>query len=132
MKKDGKRESKNPLPDGEPELPEVSAERLGADAPDEPQQDSHQYPKGTVLIGGHPRWQKFFAQNHPHVKILDGNRANFRESAITEATPLVLVNTTHMCHAVYRRLRKVLDKAGVKWDFIYPRYRSHGDKSVIK
>ena len=33
-------------------------------------QVKREFPKGTVLVGGHPRWQKFFAQGHSREMIL--------------------------------------------------------------
>lgn len=89
----------------------------------EPEIGRQDYPKNTVLIGGHARWQKFFKQHHPGVKMYDGNNASFNANAITSKTPLVLINVTHMCHPAYWKLRNRLKETGTKWEYIYPRYR---------
>ena len=98
----------------------------------EPEPVSREFPKGTILVGGHPRWQKFFAQGHKEVKILDGSTASIHVESISAATPLVLVNTTHMCHGAYQKLQNVLQRTGVMWEFIYPRYRGSGRERVEK
>ena len=98
----------------------------------EPEPVNREFPKGSVLVGGHPRWQKFFAQGHKDVKILDGSNASLHVETISASTPLVLVNTTHMCHGAYQKLQNVLQRTGVPWEFIYPRYRGSGRKRVEK
>ena len=98
----------------------------------EPEPVNREFPKGAVLVGGHPRWQKFFAQGHKDVKILDGSNASLHVETISASTPLVLVNTTHMCHGAYQKLQNVLQRTGVPWEFIYPRYRGSGRKRVEK
>ena len=96
-----------------------------------PDIEEKNYPKGTILFGGHPRWQKFFSKNHPAIKIYDGNKASFNQDCITKTTPLVLVNVTHMNHPTYWRLRNRLKETGVKWEYIYPRYRGAANGCAV-
>ena len=75
------------------------------------------YPKGTVLFGGHPIWRKHFAAKHPQVKIIDGTK-NFPENVVSSRTPLVLLNSRHMAHKIYYRIRNVIQRAGVEVRYI--------------
>ena len=69
------------------------------------------FPDGTVLVGGHGRWQKFFSECHPNVKIISGNNVNFPKNIVTDRTPLVLINASHMTHCCWWRLKPLLKKA---------------------
>ena len=97
----------------------------------DPEIDDTDYPKGTILIGGHPRWQKFFKKHHPGIRTYDGNNASFNADSITSSTPLVLLNVTHMCHPAYWKLRNRLKETGAKWQYIYPRYRGSKTTSAV-
>ena len=88
----------------------------------EPEIEARVYPKNTILIGGHPNWLKQFKAHYPDVKIYDGD-ASVNVNAITSKTPLVLINTTHMCHAAYHKVKNRLNDIGTKWEYIYPCYR---------
>ena len=70
--------------------------------------------------------------NNNEVKILDGSTASIHVESISAATPLVLVNTTHMCHGAYQKLQTVLQRTGVMWEFIYPGYRGSGREGAVK
>lgn len=77
------------------------------------------YPDGTILIGGHGRWQKFFHQKYPNVRIIDGNDRNFNKGMFSAQTPLVLVNTTHLSHACFNRFYSVVKQFGLEVKYIY-------------
>lgn len=77
------------------------------------------YPDGTILIGGHGRWQKFFHQKYPNVRIIDGNDRNFNKGMFSAQTPLVLVNTTHLSHACFGRLSPIVKQLNLDVKYIY-------------
>jgi hypothetical protein len=88
----------------------------------EPEIEARVYPKNTILVGGHPNWLKQFKAHYPDVKVYDGD-ASINVNAITSKTPLVLINTTHLCHAAYHKVKNRLNDIGTKWEYIYPCYR---------
>ena len=87
---------------------------------EEPVVEDIAYPNGTVLFGGHPNWQKKFAAKYPNVKILDGTNHNFPENVVSSKTPLVLLNSYHMSHTVFQRVKQLQQKMG--WKIEYMRY----------
>ena len=87
---------------------------------EEPVAENIDYPKGTVLFGGHPNWQKKFAAKYPNVKILDGSNPNFPDNVVSPKTPLVLLNSYHMSHTVFQRVKQLQQKMG--WKIEYMRY----------
>ena len=98
----------------------------------EKEEKEKSYPEGTVLFGGHDRWQKFFAQNHPEVKVIDGTKATFTSNIINPSTPLLLLNTTHMKHSVFNKIRALANRYGVPTEYVYPRNRGANESEVVK
>ena len=74
-------------------------------------------PTGTVLIGGHPRWQKFFKQAYPDTVIVDGVNPNFNAGLFNKKTPLVLINPLHMKHSVFHKLMPLLRRFNIKHEY---------------
>ena len=72
------------------------------------------YPDGTILIGGHPIWQKHFHERYPNVEIIDGNSRNINLNKFNENTPLVLINFKHMSHATYYRFMPRIKKLNIQ------------------
>lgn len=64
-------------------------------------------PPNTILLGGHPRWQKFFKQKYPFVKIIRDNSRSFNVDKIATCD-LLLINSLHMNHAQMQKIQKVL------------------------
>ena len=81
-----------------------------------PVEDDQPYPKGTILFGGHENWQRKFATVHPEVKIFSGT-SNFPENAVSPKTPLVLLNSRHMSHKIFYKVRRLQQRQG--WEMRY-------------
>ena len=68
-------------------------------------------------------WKYFnFGDNANFLIAFDGD-ASVNVNDITGKTPLVLINTTHMCHAAYHKVKNRLNDIGTEWEYIYPCYR---------
>lgn len=93
----------------------VPIESFDDDTDDEPD-IIKPYPKGTVLFGGHENWQRKFAKRHPEVKILSGTE-NFPENVVSPLTPLVLLNSKHMSHKFFFKIRRLQQRQG--WTIEY-------------
>ena len=76
------------------------------------------YPDGTILFGGHHRWQKYFAKAHPNVRIVSGESARFSAGMISPCTPLVLVNPAHIIHSEFWKIRKLVRRHGTRMEFV--------------
>lgn len=80
--------------------------------------DEEKYPEGTVLWGGHERWQKFFIEKHPEIdKVFDGNGVHDVQS-ITEKIPLILINIAHMSHKSYYKYMPIIKKKNIPYKFL--------------
>ena len=89
---------------------------------DEPQEEAaeenvteptEKFPEDALLIGGHPNWQRKFAQRHPKVRILSGVDATFDEN-ILRGNDVVLLNSRHMKHSVFYKVRHLQQRLGFK------------------
>ena len=69
------------------------------------------YEPGTILLGGHPIWQKKFRERHPEVKILDGTK-DFPENAVSPRTPLVLLQWRHLSHKFFYKIMALKSRKG--------------------
>ena len=76
-------------------------------------------PDGTILFGGHPRWQKFFQQDYPNVSVYDGNDSTFTKTIISNQTPLVLLNTSHMSHTCFNKVTQLCKRHATKYLCLY-------------
>ena len=77
-----------------------------------------EYPEGTILWGGHERWQSRFCQAHPQVKILSGSDKNKNTDIFNSTVPLVLINTSNMGHAAWYKYMPVIKSLGIPYKFI--------------
>lgn len=75
------------------------------------------YPQGTILFGGHENWQRKFAKLHPGVKVLSGTE-NFPENVVSPRTPLVLLNSKHMSHSFFYKIRRLQQRQGWPIEYI--------------
>ena len=75
------------------------------------------FPEGTLLVGGHPRFQKFFKQAHPEVTLVDGTAKSFNTAMINASTPLVLINPRHMSHPVWWKLMPMIKRHNVPYSY---------------
>ena len=89
---------------------------------DEPQEEAaeesvteptEKFPEDALLIGGHPNWQRKFAQRHPNVRILSGVDPSFDEN-ILRGSDVVLLNSRHMKHSVFYKVRRLQQRLGFK------------------
>ena len=78
---------------------------------------AEQLPEGTILVGGHPRWQKYFKKAYPLVEVVDGTNPGLNDKMFTKRTPLVLINPMHMSHAVFYKLMPVLKRRRIKYRY---------------
>lgn len=76
------------------------------------------YPKGTVLFGGHPNWQRKFAEAYPNVKIMSGSDEHFPENTVSPKTPLVLLNSYHMSHKTFYKIRRLQQRMKFKIEYV--------------
>ena len=73
--------------------------------------------KKVVLIGGHPRWQKFFKKDNPHVTIVsDKNRTSPR--GILDHADKVLINTNHISHTKYVAYMNLIKSKGIEVQYV--------------
>ncbi|MBQ1855478.1 MAG: hypothetical protein II137_02645, partial [Anaerovibrio sp.] len=80
-------------------------------------QEPHVYPKGTVMFGGHENWQRKYAARHPEVKILSGTE-DFAENVVSNKTPLVLLNSYHMSHKVFYKIRRLQQRLRFRIEYV--------------
>ncbi len=85
---------------------------------DEVVEENASYPKNTVLFGGHPSWQRRFSVVHPEVKIMSGTDAGFPENALSARTPLVLLNSRHMAHKCFYKIRRLQQRMGFELRYL--------------
>ncbi len=74
-------------------------------------------PDGTVLVGGHPRWQKMFKAAYPQVRVIDGVTPTFSTDLFNAKTPLVLINPLHMKHSVWQRLMPYVRRYKIRYEY---------------
>ncbi len=98
---------------------EESGEEDEGEEPDDGKvsQESRAYPKGTVLFGGHENWQRKYAARHPEVKILSGTE-DFAENVVSNKTSLVLLNSHHMSHKVFYKIRRLQQRLRFRIEYV--------------
>lgn len=75
------------------------------------------FPEDAILIGGHPNWQRKFNQKHPKVRILSGVDPTFDEN-ILRRNVAVILNSRHMKHSVFYKVRRCQQRLGFKIIYI--------------
>lgn len=73
--------------------------------------------KKVVLIGGHPRWQKYFKMDNPDVIIIpDDTRTSPR--GILDYADKVLINTNHISHTKYEAYMNLIKAKGIQVQYV--------------
>lgn len=91
--------------------------RYGVRSEDPVYQRGRKYPNGTVLFGGTVMWARNFYKLHPNVVIYVGD-GEFPSGAINDHVPLVLVNRERLSVAVLSKIRKLLRRYRVPYEFV--------------
>lgn len=61
----------------------------------------------VVLIGGHPRWQKFFKRDNPDVVVIHPKRKVIPHGLLDHADK-VLINTHHLPHNQFESYMNII------------------------
>lgn len=79
--------------------------------------DNYDIPAGSVLVGGHYKWQNKFLQAYPFVKVIGPRENSFSKNIINEKTPLVIINTNYMRHSVFDKLMPLLKRYNIPYKY---------------
>ena len=99
------------------QMHELRARSEGLKSDDPVYQRGRKFPAGTVLFGGTVMWARNFYKLHPNVVIYVGD-GDFPTEAINGQVPLVLVNRENIAIATLSKIRKLLFKYKVPYEFI--------------
>lgn len=70
-----------------------------------------------VLIGGHPRWQKFFKKDNPTVKVISPNKKIINRG-ILDHIDRVFINTHHLSHNQYESYMNLIKTRKIPVEYV--------------
>ena len=73
--------------------------------------------KNSILIGGHPRWQKFFMMDNPEVKVINPQKKQIDSRILMNASTIYL-NIHHMKHSQYETVMNVVRKNNLPIQYV--------------
>ena len=73
--------------------------------------------KKVILIGGHPRWQKFFKKDNPHVIVVSDKQRVVPRGILNNADK-VLINTNHISHTKYISYMNIIKERGIPVQYV--------------
>lgn len=76
------------------------------------------YGKGIVLFGGHPNYQRKFAEQYSWVKIIDTEDVHVDWNLVRNAT-LVLINWKHLSHRQFYKLISLVREHKIEYKYVW-------------
>ena len=79
--------------------------------------DYESCPKGTLLFGGNPNYQRKISQKHEHIKIIKVTQ-HFNSGIINKNTPMIIINTAYIGHAIIEKIQKKVKNLNTKVTYV--------------